>query len=259
MRHNTCPCPVWIRSTLACLFTLFLVFSSSLLFAQEVPDSTHQDTTAQGTRGVKGQSTGVTPDSTRITISADSLLRLQAESEDDEEEEEDLLELEADTLPNGEKRLNPKRSALLSTVLPGAGQVYNRRLWKVPIIYGGLGAIGYFVVVNNNSYVAFKKAFAACKEDPTCTEGDVTLGGETRTYQKSDMLSNRESFRRYRDFNIIIGGVWYTFNILDAFVDAHLRYFDISDDISFQMKPKVLLSPVGNQPAFGASLSFRLK
>jgi hypothetical protein len=234
---------------------------TNTLAAQVTPDSTVKDTLAPtgGVKGgVKGSGNPNLSGNGRTVISEDSLAELEEEKE---KKIGPRLREPKEPLDSMEKaRRAPRRAALLSLALPGAGQVYNHSIWKVPVIYAGLGAITYFVVDNNKSYVAFRDAFSACKDDPTCTQADVDLGSGPRTYQFSDLLSNRENFRRYRDLNIIVGGLWYTLNVLDAYVDAHLRTFDVSDDLSMQVKPKLIFNQAaGNAPVFGAAFTLKLR
>ena len=112
---------------------------------------------------------------------------------------------------------SPKKAAILSTILPGAGQVYNHQVWKVPVIYGGLGALGYFVYDNNRVYNDYLRP---------------SLQGVS-----ADALHNAfSSFRKYRDQCIIGVVLLYAANIIDANVYAHLYKFNV-DDLSVHFTP----------------------
>ncbi|WMX12191.1 DUF5683 domain-containing protein [Aureispira sp. CCB-E] len=136
------------------------------------------------------------------------------------------------TLP---KNHNPKTATLLA-LIPGAGQIYNRRYWKLPIVYGGLGALGYFTVANYSEYACFRKAYLH-----TVDQNDQT---NDKCYRAPD--ADSLSLKIYRDNAqesaelFLIGlTLFYGLTIIDAFVDAHLMRFDISDDLSMRIEPRV--------------------
>ena len=106
-------------------------------------------------------------------------------------------------------------------LIPGWGQLYNRRWWKIPIIYAGFAGIVTSIVLNNDGYREYDDA-VKCKGDTSCT---TDLHPE---FDINGVLSIRESYRRYRDLSVIICGLWYMLNAVDAYVDAHLREFNVS-------------------------------
>ncbi len=143
-----------------------------------------------------------------------------------------------------------RKATLLSVVLPGSGQIYNRKFWKVPLVYGGAAAFIYFIDLNNKRY----------KEYGDIYEQKVNGTADPRWDQV-----NQESIRRYRDYwrrnrdlNVIGLGVLYFLQIIDANVDAHLYQYDISDDLTVRYEP-ILNKPVQNPLSFKTSNTIGLK
>lgn len=129
------------------------------------------------------------------------------------------------------RKIIPARATLYSAILPGLGQAYNGRYWKIPIIYALFGTMYYFAADNNQKYIDFKYAYQYFDTDkqPEWVNESIT----DKNYLKDRM----EFYKRNRDFNIILGGMFYLLNILDANVDAHLMDFDVSDDLSLRIEP----------------------
>jgi hypothetical protein len=147
------------------------------------------------------------------------------------------------------------KAAIFSAVLPGLGQAYNKKYWKIPIIYAGFGVIGYFVYTNNKEFKDFKEAYLYVANDDTIPIDNpyVTKYNETQLKEAMDY------YRRNRDLSFIIGGLWYTLNILEAYVDAHFFDYDISDDLTMSIKPTVMNPSFMNlqPPAPGIKVSFK--
>ena len=150
------------------------------------------------------------------------------------------------------KRAN--RAALYSTILPGAGQFYNKKYWKIPILYAGIFVLGYTIEFNNSNYKTFKKAYVYR------VDGDsTTIDDYENIYPDAEALRVRKDYyRRTRDLLWIITAGVYVLNIIDAYVDAHLADFDISDDLSLRAQPGVQFA-FGNQPIPSLGLTFTLK
>jgi len=128
---------------------------------------------------------------------------------------------------------SPLKATFMSAVVPGMGQIYNQKYWKVPIIYGGLTAFIYYAGYNNFVYKKYKEAY------------DIKLRGETELdkyvgYSKENLQQLKDNWRRYRDLCYIGIGVLYVAQIIDADVDAYLFDYDISQDLSFRIEPVVL-------------------
>jgi hypothetical protein len=145
--------------------------------------------------------------------------------------------------------LDPKRSAMLSAVLPGLGQIYNKQYWKVPLIYGGALIIGHYIRYQDRLYTSFRSAyFAATDLDPT-TENPYPVSADL-------LLRNAEQLRRDRDYLMIIGGIFYLLQIVDAHVSAHLHEFQINDALSLDIQPAIQPSALISR-SIGVSFSLR--
>ncbi|AWW33234.1 hypothetical protein DN752_17595 [Echinicola strongylocentroti] len=128
---------------------------------------------------------------------------------------------------------NPKKAALLSAILPGAGQVYNEKMWKVPIIYGGIITTAYFVEFNNRRYQLFKEALTIYRDDDESTDNIFP------NLNEDGLIRNVDYWRRNRDACYLVFTAIYALNIVDALVDAHLSGFDVSNDLTFKLEPSV--------------------
>ncbi|HEX5001291.1 MAG TPA: DUF5683 domain-containing protein [Bacteroidia bacterium] len=127
---------------------------------------------------------------------------------------------------------SPKKASIYSAVLPGLGQAYNKKYWKIPLIYAGFAGMGYFIVTNNDKYKTYRTAYLnRVDDDPNTTDP------YTEIYSDQDLITLKDYYRRNRDLAIICSGLWYVINILDASVDAHLFYFDVGDNLSLQLTP----------------------
>jgi hypothetical protein len=134
---------------------------------------------------------------------------------------------------------SPKKAAILSACLPGLGQAYNHKYWKIPVVYAGMGAFGYFIGYTQGKYKTFKNAYILR------TDGDSTTIDDQLDYSESQLKENVDFYRRYRDLNVILMAAIYTLNIVDANVDAHLFTFDVSNDLSLNFRPRVGLTLTG--------------
>ncbi|MDR2813134.1 MAG: DUF5683 domain-containing protein [Prevotellaceae bacterium] len=143
---------------------------------------------------------------------------------------------------------SPSRAALYSALLPGLGQAYNKRYWKLPLVYGGFAAFGYFIQSNNFRYKLYRDAYnikyavAQLKsDDPEFESNKATLEkdlyGAFQNVPVDRLQYYKNTYRRDRDFFIILTLLFYGINILDATVDAHFFYYDISNDLSFKLQP----------------------
>jgi hypothetical protein len=128
----------------------------------------------------------------------------------------------------------PRRASILSAIIPGAGQVYNKKYWKLPLIYAGLGGFGYMFYFNNDQYNMYRSDLRSLVNDPSLKT--------VRGYDQSQLQTQKLYYKKFRDFAIIALGAVYILNIVDANVDAHLKTFDVSDDLSLSIDP--LLEPV---------------
>lgn len=135
------------------------------------------------------------------------------------------------------RKHSPTKATLMSMAVPGLGQVYNKKYWKLPIIYGGIGTSLYFAFSNNKEYKRFRSAYLIRIDDDVATvdefEGILT---------DANIRTNMDVYRRNRDFSYIIAGLIYVFNIVDATVDAHLFTFPVNDNLTFHFQPSMQLT-----------------
>ncbi len=138
------------------------------------------------------------------------------------------------------KAHSPKKAALRSAILPGWGQVYNKKYWKVPIVYGALGVCGGVFFYNMGNYKDTRFAYKV-KYNMRVYHTDSTLynqiKNELKPIDEESLRSYRNQFRRDLDYTAIFFLVFWGLNVVDAAVDAHLKSFDVSPDLSLQIKP----------------------
>ena len=136
---------------------------------------------------------------------------------------------------------SPRKATIYSAALPGLGQIYNRKYWKVPLVYGGFAALGYFINFNNEKYIIYRQAYSdIIDKDPTTSSylKLITRPREELMGQYTEQLrSYKDYWRRNRDLLVIGTAVFYAVNIIDASVDAHFFKFDISDDLTMKWVP----------------------
>ena len=164
---------------------------------------------------------------------------------------------------NAEKIHSPKKATIYSAVLPGLGQAYNKKYWKIPIIYVGFGTIGYFISWNNGFYSTYKLAYSDLTDDDPTTDSYLDLEA-TQYYDlddptdfnnfKSGLSKQQDYYRRNRDLLIIGMVAFYGLNIIDASVDAHLFDFDISEDLTLNWQPAV--KTFEKQLVYGVNCTF---
>jgi uncharacterized protein DUF5683 len=145
--------------------------------------------------------------------------------------------------------LAPSKAAFYSAVVPGLGQAYNKKYWKIPVIYAGIGTGIYFYNQNTKDYNRFRDAY---KRRLAGFEDDEFQGIST-----DRLLDAQKTASRNRDVSIIISIAFYVLNIIDANVDAHLRQYNISDDLS--LLPDVNMDSLDKQANYGLSFTINLK
>jgi hypothetical protein len=158
---------------------------------------------------------------------------------------------------------SPKKATIYSAILPGLGQAYNKKYWKIPLIYAGFGTIGYFIGWNNNFYKTYKLAYSDLTDDDPDSDSflDVLPPGynldDPTTYNnfKSGLSKQQDYYRRNRDLLVIAMIGFYGLNIIDASVDAHLFDFDISEDLTMNWQPAV--NTFEKQLVYGANFTFK--
>ncbi|MGI8583276.1 MAG: DUF5683 domain-containing protein [Chitinophagaceae bacterium] len=157
------------------------------------------------------------------------------------------------SLDTSAKKYNPRVATFRSAVLPGWGQAYNKKYWKIPIIYGVLGTTAAVYLYNLKTYKILKEAVILRSDsDPL---NDSLVDPRFINFSTESIRSNRNSFRQNIDYSVLFFLLFWGINVVDATVDAHLKAFDVSDDISFRVKPGY--SPNANTA--GISLVFAFK
>lgn len=155
---------------------------------------------------------------------------------------------------------SPKRASIYSAILPGLGQAYNRKYWKIPLVYVGFGTIGYFIHWNNDNYKTMKVAYTDLTEET----GDsylefkpewINLDDPTDKENFATAISKQQDyFRRNRDLLIISIVGFYGLQIIDASVDAHMFDFDMGEDLSLNWQPSVY--NLNRQTTVGVNVTF---
>jgi hypothetical protein len=158
---------------------------------------------------------------------------------------------------------SPRKASIFSACLPGLGQAYNKKYWKIPIIYGGFATLGYFIRWNNQNYSISKQAYKDLTDSDPATDSYMKLkeisyfnlnNPSDLANLKQGLISNQDYYRRNRDLLIIVTFAFYGLNIIDASVDAHFYHFDISDDLTMQVHPVILQQK--NQNIFCLNCTF---
>lgn len=158
-------------------------------------------------------------------------------------------------------RPEPKRAMWLAIVLPGAGQIYNRKFWKLPIFYGGFVGCIYALTWNNQMYHDYSQAYLDIMDDDPSTQSYnqfLHLGRKIDSTNESrykDLFRRRkDKYRRWRDLSLFAMIGVYALSIVDAYVDASLSQFDISSDLSLQVAPAVINTNNSNNPIRSSAL-----
>ena len=135
----------------------------------------------------------------------------------------------------------PRAATLRSAIIPGWGQVYNKKYWKVPIVYAALGITGYVFIDNIKTYKEYRFAYAArIKAEQPPPGRDSTdyfkLKELYKVISPESIQAARNRFRQYVDYSALLFILFWGLNVVDATVDAHLKSFDVSPDLSLQIK-----------------------
>jgi len=144
--------------------------------------------------------------------------------------------------PVVKKKHDPHKATLYSTFCPGLGQIYNRKYWKLPIVYGAIGITGYVFFYNYSNYKDTRFAYKVkYNMRVNHTAADSALFPKVKTelqpISEESLRFYRDEFRRDIDYSVLIFLLAWGLNVVDAAVDAHLKAFDVSPDLSFQFKP----------------------
>ena len=146
----------------------------------------------------------------------------------------------------------PKKAALFSAIIPGSGQIYNKKYWKVPIIYAGFAGLAYSFQFNQTRYVRYRDALKFRLDDDAST-----VDPYVNIYDDDTLTRLYQYYHHYRDLTVIGGAVLYLLNVVDAAVDAHLFTFNMSDDLSLSIHPALINTAVTNRYING--IGFNIK
>jgi hypothetical protein len=153
---------------------------------------------------------------------------------------------------------SPRKAAIRSAIIPGWGQIYNRKYWKVPIVWGALGVTGYIFFNNLHTYQDLKFSYAAKYKASVPPYDSIDYKQIKDKYMPIDpeaLKAGRNQYRQYIDYAAVFFIIFWGLNVVDAAVDAHLKAFDISPDLSLRIKPNY--NPLAK--AGGVSFVFNFK
>ena len=160
----------------------------------------------------------------------------------------DKIQIVADTIIRKPiDPLAPARAAFYSAIVPGLGQAYNKKYWKIPIVYGAIGTGVYFYTTNNQEYHRYRDAYKQRLKG---------LNDEFKgQYSDATLINAQRTFQRNRDLSLIITVGLYVLNIVEANVDAHLRQFNVDDNLSFQ--PEIYPTDINQIQNVGLTMTYR--
>jgi len=206
------------------------------------------------------------------TLSVDKPVKQERKAK---KEKTTVLDITNDTIQVAAKSVEKRKgdtmkASMLSAVFPGGGQIFNRKYWKVPIVYAGFGALIYSFSSNSNNYQMYYKGYMDFTDDiPETASYTEFVPGDPEVYDpvrhpetydpataqlvEEKMLRLVDYHKRYRDLSIILTGVWYMAQILDANVDASLMEYDVSDNLELTFYPSMITLP-GRSPGAGFNL-----
>lgn len=175
-----------------------------------------------------------------VKVASDSLVLLESDS---------LAVISIDSLAASNAwSPDPARATWLGIAFPGGGQIYNRKYWKLPIVYGGFLGCAYALTWNNQMYKDYSQAYLdICDEDDTTASYEDFLPPNYNAqanveYLKRVFKNRKDNYRRYRDLSIFSFIGVYAISIIDAYVDAELSHFDISEDLGLRVRPSIVSS-----------------
>lgn len=216
------------------LVLLFAIFSIGRMLAQETGDTLTADVLATDSFAVDTIPEGTPPPIVAMDTPLDTTIV------------DSLLTSGVKKTPRSQFKPDPIRAMWLALVLPGGGQIYNRKFWKLPIVYGGFLGCFYALTWNNQMLRDYSQAYLDIMDDDPNTKSyenmlpmgyDIT-GKEERF--KTIFKNKKDHFRKYRDMSILAFAGVYLISVIDAYVDAELSTFDISHDLSLRLEPATI-------------------
>ncbi|WP_321333151.1 DUF5683 domain-containing protein [uncultured Bacteroides sp.] len=156
---------------------------------------------------------------------------------------------------------NSGKATWLAIVFPGGGQIYNRKYWKLPIIYGGFAGCAYALSWNNKMYKDYSQAYMDIMDDDPNTNSYLDLLPANASYTESQLQTvlkkRKDIYRRYRDLSIFAFIGVYLISVIDAYVDAELSNFDITPDLSMRVEPTIINDRYKSGNSVGVQCSLR--
>ena len=159
------------------------------------------------------------------------------------------------SLDTSAQKYNPKVATFRSAVLPGWGQAYNKKYWKIPIIYAALGTTTAIFFYNLKTYKKLREAIILRSD--TILSNDSQVDPRFINFSTESIRTYRNSFRKNMDYSVLFFLIFWGLNVVDATVDAHLKSFDVSDNVSFKIKPGY--NPSANTGGISLLFSFKDK
>lgn len=220
---------------------------------QTTMDTTHELTKRELRKLEKEAQDSLLLPQAQDTVNTDTLSKKEIRILERQQKRDSIARLPVDIDP-----LSPAKAAFYSAILPGLGQIYNKSYWKVPLVYGAIGTGVYFYIENTNNYNryrdAYKRRLAGYYDDEFYDiNGDGVAPGSPDV--SDDALRDAQEFyQQNRDLSLLITIGLYVLNIVDANVDAHLKQFNVNENIS--LKPYLEQNQLNYNPNYGLSLSF---
>jgi hypothetical protein len=162
-------------------------------------------------------------------------------------------------------RPDPKRALWLALVIPGGGQIYNRKYWKLPLVYGGFIGCMYAINWNNTMYKDYSQAYIDLMDNDPNTQSynqflhlgmKITTEADKKRFE--DIFRKRkDKYRRWRDLSFFVMLGVYALSVIDAYVDAELSVFDISDDLSLKVEPTIINNRSSSNPLDASSVGLQ--
>lgn len=157
--------------------------------------------------------------------------------------------------------LGPSKAAFYSAVVPGLGQIYNRKYWKVPIVWAAIGISASVFIQNNNNFNEFRDAFkrrlAGFTDDQFFDFPPLNPNITEPEFSNAALQDAQESAQRNRDLALLITIGLYALNIIDANVDAHLQQYNVDSKLAMDIKPFIHFNPINNRPNYGLAMAFK--
>lgn len=153
-------------------------------------------------------------------------------------------------------RYDPRKALLYAAILPGMGQIYNKKYWKLPLVYGGFFGFAYGIDFYQKGFVRYKRELFDNLEKGLVDDGDIDVDAGD-VYSTGNYRRIVDLYKRQRDFMIILMAGMYVLQIIDAHVDAHLKEFDLNPQLQVSIRPVMEQSAMlGNQRGFTVVLRF---